>query len=109
MKTHESLYLEQIREYAIKKTPEATKMINNLMNDLTYLIDECIEKLSQIKTYQELIEDKEKFSKLDEETKQLENEKFSNNDRIVKGELQVINIIFFILLNFIFLFYQLNF
>jgi len=90
MKTHESLYIDQIREYAIKKTPEATKMINNLMNDLTYLIDECIEKLSQIKTYQELIEDKEKFSKLDEETKQLENEKFSNNDRIVKGELQVI-------------------
>lgn len=89
MKTHESLYLEQIQEYAINKTPEATKMINNLMNDLTYLIDECIEKLSQIKTYQELIEDKEKFSKLDEETKQLENEKFMNNDRIVKGELQV--------------------
>lgn len=59
------------------------------MNDLTYLIDECIEKLSQIKTYQELIEDKEKFGKLDEETKQLENEKFMNNDRIVKGELQV--------------------
>ncbi len=64
-------------------------MINNLMNDLTYLIDECIEKLSQIKTYQELLEDKEKFSKIDEETKQLENEKFTNNDRIVKGELQV--------------------
>ena len=59
------------------------------MNDLTYLIDECIEKLSQIKTYQELLEDKEKFSKIDEETKQLENEKFTNNDRIVKGELQV--------------------
>jgi len=90
MKTHETLYLEQIREYAIKKTPEATKMINNLMNDLTYLIDECIEKLSQIKSYQELTDDKEKFSKLDEETKQLENEKFTNNDRIVKGELQVI-------------------
>ena len=90
MKTHENLYLEQIKEYAIKKTPDATKMINNLMNDLTYLIDECIEKLSQIKTYQELIEDKEKFSKFDEETKQLENEKFTNNDRIVKGELQVI-------------------
>lgn len=90
MKTHESLYLDQIREYAIGKTPEATKMINNLMNDLTYLIDECIEKLSQIKTYQELIDDKEKFSKLDEETKQLENEKFMNNDRIVKSELQVI-------------------
>jgi len=89
MKTHESLYLDQIREYATNKTPEATKMINNLMNDLTYLIDECIEKLSQIKTYQELLDDKEKFSKLDEETKQLENEKFINNDRIVKGELQV--------------------
>jgi hypothetical protein len=26
---------------------------------------------------------------MDEETKQIENEKFSNNDRIVKSELQV--------------------
>jgi ubiquitin conjugation factor E4 B len=89
MKTHHSLYIDKISEYATLKIAEATKMINNLMNDLTYLIDECIEKLSEIKNYQELIEDKEKFAKMDEETKQLENEKFSNNDRIVKSELQV--------------------
>lgn len=89
MKTHSNLYIEKIREYSELNITEATKMINNLMNDLTYLIDECIEKLSQIKTYQELQEDKERFAKLDEETKQLENEKFVNNDRIVKSELQV--------------------
>ena len=48
MKSHQNLYIEQIKEYAVKKVAEATKMINNLMNDLTYLIDECIENLSGI-------------------------------------------------------------
>ena len=87
--SHESIYIERIKDYASKENFVATKMINNLMNDLTYLIDECIEKLSEIKNYQDLLDNKERFNKLDEETKQLENEKFTNNDRIVKSELQV--------------------
>ncbi len=102
--SHHSIYIEKIRIYAKEKTDEAIKMINNLMNDLTYLIDECIEKLSQIKTYQELLDDKERYEKLDQETKQLENEKFMNNDRIVKSELQVNSILRVLYFIFFFLF-----
>lgn len=87
--SHHNIYIEKIRSYAKDKTDEATKMISNLMNDLTYLIDECIEKLSEIKSYQELLDDKERYEKMDQETRQLENEKFANSDRIVKSELQV--------------------
>ena len=99
IKSHHGIYIEKIREFAKIKNEEATKMISNLMNDLTYLIDECIEKLSEIKNYQELLENKERFDKMDQETRQLENEKFANNDRIVKGELQV-NLLFFILIKY---------
>ena len=59
------------------------------MNDLTYLIDECIEKLMEIKRYQDLKEDTDRWNGLDEETKQLENQKFADNDRLVKTELKV--------------------
>lgn len=89
MKTHKTIYLEQIQEYANSYKFETTKMVNLLMNDLTFLIDECIEKLMDIKRYQDLKEDIERFSALDEETRQLENQKFAENDRLVKTELKV--------------------
>jgi hypothetical protein len=59
------------------------------MNDVTFLIDEVIERLTVIKKYQDLKNDVEKFNSLDQETKQMENEKFSENDRLVKTELKV--------------------
>jgi hypothetical protein len=89
MKTHKSTYVDEIRDYANNYKFETTKMVNLLMNDLTFLIDECIEKLAEIKKYQDLKEDIEKFNALDEETKQLENQKFADNDRLVKTELKV--------------------
>ncbi len=50
-------------------------MINLLMNDLTYLNDECIENLSIIKKYQDLISEKEKYDSLSEENKKFEEDK----------------------------------
>lgn len=88
--SHHSIYIEKIRIFAKENIEKATKMISNLMNDITYLTDECIEKLSEIKNYQDLLEDKERFEKMDQETRQMEQEKFMNSDRIVKSELQVI-------------------
>jgi ubiquitin conjugation factor E4 B len=89
MKSHKTIYIEQIKEYANNYKFETTKMVNLLMNDLTYLIDECIEKLMEIKRYQDLKEDTDRWNGLDEETKQLENQKFADNDRLVKTELKV--------------------
>lgn len=89
MKSHRQVYTQKIKEYADTYKFEATKMLNLLMNDLTFLIDECIERLSEIKRYQDLKDDAERYNAMDEETKQLENEKFTDNDRRAKTEMQV--------------------
>ena len=89
MKTHSNIYTEKIIEYANNYSFDTTKMVNLLMNDLTFLSDECIERLIVIKRYQDLIEDVNKFNSFDEETKQLENDKFKDNDRRVRTELKV--------------------
>jgi ubiquitin conjugation factor E4 B len=89
MKSHKTVYTEKIIEYANNYSFDTTKMVNLLMNDLTYLIDECIERLIEIKRYQDLVEDTAKFNALDQETKQLEEEKFKDHDRRVKTELRV--------------------
>lgn len=56
LKTHSIVYTEKIREFANNQMEDATKMINLLMNDLTFLNDECIERLTEIKKYQDLVE-----------------------------------------------------
>jgi hypothetical protein len=89
MKTHKTLYSDKILEYANNFKFDCTKMLNLLMNDLTYLIDEVIERLMEIKRYQDLKNDTERFNALDEETKQLENDKFRDNDQRVRPELKV--------------------
>jgi ubiquitin conjugation factor E4 B len=89
MKSYKTIYIEKIIEYANNFSEDTTKMVNLLMNDLTYLIDECIERLIEIKRYQDLIDDTERFNALDQETKQLEQEKFKDHDRRVKTELRV--------------------
>ena len=61
------------------------------MNDLTYLNDECIENLSIIKKYQDLISEKEKYDSLSEENKKFEEDKFKEKDRIVKAEIKLFN------------------
>jgi ubiquitin conjugation factor E4 B len=57
MKTNKQLYTQKLINYAEESSEEATKMINLLMNDLIYLNDECIEKLGEIKKYQDLKDD----------------------------------------------------
>ena len=89
MKSHKSLYSEKILEFANNYKFECTKMVNLLMNDLTYLIDECIERLMDIKKYQDLKADAARYNALDAETKQLEDSKFQENDSRVKTELKV--------------------
>jgi hypothetical protein len=89
MKSHKGIYTDKIIEYANNYTEDTTKMVTLLMNDLTFLSDECIERLIEIKRYQDLTEDVNKYNSLDEETKQLEDNKFKDNDRRVRTELKV--------------------
>ncbi len=57
MKTHKQIYQKKLIDFNNDFKEDATKLINALINDLTYLNDECIEKLVQIKKYQELKDD----------------------------------------------------
>ena len=66
------LFEENIKTYTEKYPEDSKKMINNLMNDLTYLNDECIENLKSIKQYEDLIADKETYNTMNEEKKKFE-------------------------------------
>ena len=57
LKTHKSFFIQKISEYTEVYSEDATKMINLLMNDITFMNDECIDGLSEIKKYQDLLED----------------------------------------------------
>lgn len=53
-------YATKLSDFANNYPEESTKMINLVIGDLTYLNDECIEKLEQIKEYQDLLADVKK-------------------------------------------------
>lgn len=85
------LFVENIKAYAHQYNEESTKMVTMLMSDLTYFNDEIIEKLSLIKQYQDLIDNPEEYNKKSEEQKKFEEDKFKNNDRIVRAEIKLFN------------------
>ena len=90
-KSHQDIFKEQIVSYSNEHSEDATKMLNMLMSDVTFLIDEVIQKLTDIKLYQDKKDDKENWDKLDEETKQLEENKFNENDRLLKPSSGLLN------------------
>jgi len=91
LKHYKVAYTTRIIEFANTQEEDSLRMINLMMNDVTYLNDEAIEKLEQIKIYQDLRENSGAYDALDEETKKLEDEKFTNNDRIAKVEIRLLN------------------
>jgi hypothetical protein len=60
-----------------------------MVNDFTYLNDEALDKLTNIKKFEDLKENLEKFSSLDEETKKLEEAKFEENSSRAKSIINV--------------------
>lgn len=55
-KTNKKLLTDKIMEFSTTHKDDMVKMINLLMNDLTYLYDEVINKLEAIKMYQDLLD-----------------------------------------------------
>ena len=86
-----SLFEDNIKLYIDKYPEEGKKMVNNLLNDLIYLNDECIDNLKIIKSYQDLISDKEKYDKMSLENKRFEEKKFKDKDRIVRVQIKLFN------------------
>ena len=83
------LFTKKIIEFSNENEGESLKIINILLTDTTYLIDEVIMKLEQIKMYQDLVQNLERFESMDEETRIYELERFAHNDSLAKNEITV--------------------
>jgi ubiquitin conjugation factor E4 B len=66
-------------------------MLTLLMGDVTYLIDEVIQRLIDIKNYQELKNNSELWNAKTEEEKRREENKFNENDRLLRSECRLLN------------------
>lgn len=88
---HTEIFQERIQNYAKTYKNEITKMLTLLMNDVTFLIDEVIEKLTEIHKYQQKKSDPEQWNKLDKEQQHLEENKFLTHDRQLKPESKLLN------------------
>lgn len=86
------LFEENIRAYTEKYPEESRKMVNNLLNDLIYLNDECIENLKAIKKYEDFLNDKERYNSMSAENKKFEEQRFNEKDRIVRAEIKLFNV-----------------
>ena len=86
-----SLFEDNIKLYVEKYPEEGKKLVNNLLNDLIYLNDECVDNLKIIKNYQDLLQDKERYSKMSPENKKFEESKFKEKDRIVRVQIKLFN------------------
>ena len=90
-KKHQEILIDDIINYANEHSDDATQMLTLLMGDVTYLIDEVIQRLIDIKNYQELKDNKELWESKTQEQKTAEENKFAENDRMLKAECRLLN------------------
>ena len=90
-KSYGHLFDENIKQYTEKYPEECKKMVNNLLNDLIYLNDECIENLKTIKKYQDLLEDKTRYNQMSAENKRFEEKRFQEKDKVVRIQIKLFN------------------
>ena len=82
---------DQLLFYAVKYKDDCILFVNFLINDLTFLADETIEKLKEIKNYQSIKADKLTFDSLNEEDKQRLEEKYNDNSQRCKNFIPLFN------------------
>jgi len=90
-KKNQDILIENIINYANIHSEDASQMLTLLMGDVSYLSDEVIQRLIDIKNYQELKDDKELWNKKTDEEKKREEDKFNENDRMLKAECRLLN------------------
>ena len=86
------LFEENIKVYTEKYPEDSKKMVYNLLKDLSDLNDGCIQHLQNIKLYEDLISDKERYNEMSDEKKKEEESKFNENDHIVRAEIKLFNV-----------------
>jgi len=57
MKSHKTIFTNKIIDYANYYEEDCTKTISVMIADLNYFNEECIDRLAQIKKYQDLLAD----------------------------------------------------
>ena len=90
-KKNQEILIDNIINYANKHSDDATQMLTLLMGDVTYLIDEVIQRLIDIRNYQELKDNKELWNSKTDEQRTAEDNKFAENDRMLKAECRLLN------------------
>ena len=90
-KKNQEILIDNIINYANHYSDDATQMLTLLMGDVTYLIDEVIQRLIDIRNYQELKDNKELWDSKTQEQKTEEDNKFAENDRMLKAECRLLN------------------
>lgn len=60
-KSNRNLFTNKIMEFSEHNQDDMVKMINLLMNDLTFLYDEVVTRLEEIKSYQDLLDNVNKY------------------------------------------------
>ena len=90
-KKNQVILTENIINYANKHSEEAYNMITLLMGDVSVLSDNVIERLNDIKKYQDLKDNKEEWNSLSDEEKKGKDDNFNENDRYLKSECRLLN------------------
>ena len=76
---------DQLIFYAKKFKDDCILLVNYLINDLTYMADETLERLKSIKSYEELKSNTEKYQSLEEEKRKQLDEKFNEDSSRAKN------------------------
>lgn len=90
-KCYGHLFEENIKDYTIKYNEDSKKMMYNLLKDLIYLSDECIENLKLIKKYEDLVADTATYNRMSIENKRFEEDKFKQKDKLVRIQIKLFN------------------
>ena len=90
-KKNQDILIDNIINYANIHSDDATQMLTLLMGDVSYLSDEVIQRLIDIRIYQELKDNKEIWNLKTDEERKREDDKFNENDRYLKAECRLLN------------------
>ena len=90
-KKNQEILIDNIINYANHHSDDATQMLTLLMLDVSYLIDEVIQRLIDIRIYQELKDNNELWNSKTDEQRTEEDNKFAENDRMLKSECRLLN------------------
>ena len=83
---------DQLVFYATKFKDDCIQFVNYLINDLTFLADESLDRLQEIKSYQDLkLNNKDTYNALSEEEKKRIEEKFKENSDRCKNFIPLFN------------------